>query len=391
MNVYIKSLKVYLIIIIFLFQYICLSAQDIIILRNGDEIQSKVTRVTSGEIEYKKWTNQDGPYYTISKSDVFMIKYINGEKDIFTNNDTQSEEQKHHESSTNTTQRYVKKEPAENNQQLIDKYKTPVHFTKTPTTKKPGWCFPILAISDSSIISNPDIEISIEPDRIDDLFHYFYKITIKNKTDKIIYVDMANSFRIYKSGKSRSYFNPEQTTFTQSHSSGAAVNLGGITNALGIGGIVGTLANAVTAGRSNQNSISTTYINQQILSIPPYSSKALTEYKEVDNITISQTEMFACLYELNWEDYRGLEELLKKELKKYDYIKYSEETSPYTTKYIITYSTVPDFSEYSSLNIKLYARYMYGCYLSGNLKKVRKIIPNFWIDPALIIGNEICL
>jgi len=58
-------------------------AQDIIILKNGEEIKSKVIEVSSDLIKYKKWENQEGPTYSSNKSDVFMIKYINGTKDVF--------------------------------------------------------------------------------------------------------------------------------------------------------------------------------------------------------------------------------------------------------------------------------------------------------------------
>jgi len=58
-------------------------SQDVIILKNGDEIQSKVTEVLTDIIKYKKWNNQDGPVYSSNKADVFMIKYQNGTKDVF--------------------------------------------------------------------------------------------------------------------------------------------------------------------------------------------------------------------------------------------------------------------------------------------------------------------
>jgi len=58
-------------------------AQDIIILKNGDEIKSKVMEVTPDIVKYKKWDNQDGPLYSSGKSEVFMIKYSNGMKDVF--------------------------------------------------------------------------------------------------------------------------------------------------------------------------------------------------------------------------------------------------------------------------------------------------------------------
>lgn len=58
-------------------------SQDNIILKNGDEIAAKVLEVTTDQIKYKKWENQEGPTYTSAKSDIFMIKYKNGTKDVF--------------------------------------------------------------------------------------------------------------------------------------------------------------------------------------------------------------------------------------------------------------------------------------------------------------------
>ncbi len=65
-------------------------SQDIIFLKTGDEIKSKVLEITSDQIKYKKWDNPDGPTYSTPKSDVFMIKYKNGSKDVFetTNNNS---------------------------------------------------------------------------------------------------------------------------------------------------------------------------------------------------------------------------------------------------------------------------------------------------------------
>ncbi len=60
-------------------------AQDVITLKNGDEINGKVTKVTSTEIEYKLATNPDGPTYTKAVSEIFMVKYENGQKDVFNN------------------------------------------------------------------------------------------------------------------------------------------------------------------------------------------------------------------------------------------------------------------------------------------------------------------
>lgn len=58
-------------------------AQDIITLKNGEEIMAIVNEVDLNTIKYRKFDNQAGPVYTVNKADVFMIKYENGTKDVF--------------------------------------------------------------------------------------------------------------------------------------------------------------------------------------------------------------------------------------------------------------------------------------------------------------------
>jgi len=59
-------------------------AQDIIFLKSGEEIMAKVIAINPTDIQYKKHNDKDGPLYTRYKSEVFMIKYANGTKDVFT-------------------------------------------------------------------------------------------------------------------------------------------------------------------------------------------------------------------------------------------------------------------------------------------------------------------
>lgn len=56
--------------------------KDVILLRSGEEINSKVLNVSTKEITYKKSDFLDGPTYSIETSTVFMITYSNGNKDI---------------------------------------------------------------------------------------------------------------------------------------------------------------------------------------------------------------------------------------------------------------------------------------------------------------------
>ncbi len=58
-------------------------SQDLIIKKTSEDIQAKVIEVTTNEIKYKKFDNQNGVTYSILKTDVLMIRYENGSKDIF--------------------------------------------------------------------------------------------------------------------------------------------------------------------------------------------------------------------------------------------------------------------------------------------------------------------
>ena len=86
------------------FIFLTSNSQDLIIKKNGDEIKSKVLEVNIGIIKYKKYDNLNGPTFEVKKSDVFIIKYENGTKDVVnalkstsssisTSNDNQEEEE----------------------------------------------------------------------------------------------------------------------------------------------------------------------------------------------------------------------------------------------------------------------------------------------------------
>ena len=57
---------------------------DIITLRTGEKIVAKTLEVGTDVIRYKSCSNLDGPTYSIEKSKVSMIEYLNGDKVEFT-------------------------------------------------------------------------------------------------------------------------------------------------------------------------------------------------------------------------------------------------------------------------------------------------------------------
>ena len=63
-----------------------LFAQDLITKKDGTDVEAKVLEVTTNEVKYKLYAEPNGVTYTAKKSELLMIRYESGRKDIFTNN-----------------------------------------------------------------------------------------------------------------------------------------------------------------------------------------------------------------------------------------------------------------------------------------------------------------
>lgn len=57
-------------------------AQDDIIFSNGNELNGKILEVTDDLVKFKPADNSEGPVYSYKKSQILMIKYLNGKKEI---------------------------------------------------------------------------------------------------------------------------------------------------------------------------------------------------------------------------------------------------------------------------------------------------------------------
>lgn len=55
---------------------------DVLLFKDGSEIRVKVLEVFADEIKYKRCDTPDGPTYVSRKSELFMIKYTNGTKEV---------------------------------------------------------------------------------------------------------------------------------------------------------------------------------------------------------------------------------------------------------------------------------------------------------------------
>lgn len=115
---------------------------------------------------------------------------------------------------------------------------------------------------------------------------------VYNLTSNILILDQTKSFVIMPNGNSVSYYDPTvRTTTTGSYSSttsGSTFNLGGITSALGIGGIMGTLASSTTIGSSQTNGIirqnTVSITDQPQVNIGPKGCIAMSKAYSIDGV-----------------------------------------------------------------------------------------------------------
>jgi hypothetical protein len=56
---------------------------DLIVLSNGEEILGKVLEISTDEVRFRKCSMPDGPVFVQRKSDIFMIRYANGSREVF--------------------------------------------------------------------------------------------------------------------------------------------------------------------------------------------------------------------------------------------------------------------------------------------------------------------
>ena len=76
-------MKNLLLLILFAFSSSIINAQDTLTMRSGENEIVKVIEVGSTEVKYKKLNNLNGPIFSTLKSDLSIIRYVNGSKDDF--------------------------------------------------------------------------------------------------------------------------------------------------------------------------------------------------------------------------------------------------------------------------------------------------------------------
>ena len=106
-----------------------------------------------------------------------------------------------------------------------------------------------------------------------------FAVSIANRSDKILTIDLTKSFFVDENAKSTPYYDPSVTyqtnTTSVSSSEGASVYLGSIASALNIGGVPGILLSGISLSSSDaieSSSTETTVLKEQPqISLAPHS------------------------------------------------------------------------------------------------------------------------
>lgn len=366
------------------------SAQDVIVKRDGSTILAKILKVGTSEVDYKKWSNQDGPSYAIAKSDLLSINYENGEKDDFSSVESSAKS----DSQEEEKEAQFVKAPVNQalNSEIIAAYNSDaVKCIAKPKNDKPSVYWSQFYTCETSEFVNDDVLITYKIDYVDyskingewsyeveklvDLKERYGKTaylvhggqvvsaTVKNLTNKILYIDLSRTF-LEANGYANPYYVPSSTTTSQGKSSGAGINLGGVAGALGIGGAVGSIVSGISVGGGSSSGTSTTTYSQKILSIPPRSSLSLPnmllfteEYcKYYTDVTFQKFARFVSIESVR----------LKSDTKRHNVQVYDKQNSPIKWGVLLTYSKEDDFNKFSTMSADFYLKKIIGVNNNGN-------------------------
>lgn len=225
-------------------------AQDLIVKKDGSVIQAKVTKVGTSEVEYKKWSNPDGPQYSITIADILAINYKNGDKETFDNvsaNRNSQAVKTQTEGQQNVIQLQTKDLSHEvkiANDEMIAKLNEPIELLINEKDKKDigkkevSSAIACFGVSPKSVLCDGNIAIMVETgelyketskrpaewingglysrnkdwgSRTKYVINPAIRFHIYNNSNQTLYIDLANTFYV-NMGKSQTFYIPSSTT-----------------------------------------------------------------------------------------------------------------------------------------------------------------------------------
>ena len=216
--------------------------------------------------------------------------------------------------------------PDKNNQKIISQYnRCHKSIYMYPDQRLSKDFTAIFWVDENSVMSTPDIEVTIVKKRIDNAIYNdkedrVYFVQIKNKTDQPIYIDRGSCYRTDSDGARHCYYDAHNPTDSLH--------------------------------------------KQRVLTIPPRATRNLTDYRWIRNPQNNIVEIVEYPEEFAWNleavgitvgyVHNGESRL------------FTEKTSPFRRTFQICYSKESDFATYSMAQINCYIREIIGCYYPEN-------------------------
>lgn len=352
-------------ILLILFLFVCSNgfAQDVIVKKDGSTILSKVLEVNTSDIKYKKYSNLDGPTYTILKTELLSINYKNGECEKFT-----SEEIGYVSKTTSSVSTSSVSNDTVNQVWLDFMNNRSAVYKKTHKNKEAKWQYRILKFHHDSKVADNNIYITCSvrngyhekfSGRKD--LHSDITFELKNRSDNVVYLDLGNCF--FKDViKTESYYKNTATQTSKDQNVGVSVNAGIITDVLGVGGVVGNIANGINVGGNKGSSTGVTVFSQRIIALAPHSSYRFEDmnlYKSENDSKYVKAEKYSVGSSVSFHEPQNINDC------------------PWNL--VLSYSTEEDFKTKNIMNV--------GIYISESITFPRAGWNSFWINTDKYINH----
>ena len=357
-------MRAILTIILATISLIVTQAQDIIVKNGGDTLKVYDLKVGTKFITYRL-TPDEKPARRISKSKVRSIKNSKNDSityivDLVAENTaaatiTQKDEKHRGE---------VQRPASIDNSLIINSYniRHNSYDNKKESNTVANCAVAIMAVTDSSILANEDVEFEIAAIEKSQSIQAQYCVYIHNKSDRNIHIDFENSFRIYNNGSFKTFYNAKE--IRQSRKSNESITL--------------------TEKRKNATYPGMQYKNKEREKSRKYNSSNRTNtsrsiVKEQKTATIppgGKLQLPANIsLDANDEVVKRYERFgftLDKNINKWQTMSFTESSTPYRSSFTIRYSHDKKFESYSTVKFVLYAKEVIGINRKGF--KASKII-----------------
>ena len=273
-------------------------AQETMITQTGDILTVFDVEVGATSVFYKLQAT-DAASLKMNKSDVLMIKYKDGRVEKMDGPAPAATPAA--AAAPKQVAFGVNPNLADDNLKLVREFNnSDVIYKGDDTSKSAAAIIYTLGLKEGSIIETPELKASFKMKKyqarhggwsgvikeqavcnlnesmvsVSDTETFRMVVVLKNKTNRTIFVDQANSF-VMRHEVAQPYYVPSATSTVSSSSTGGSVGLGAIAGALGVGGSMGQLASGVSVGGGSTSATTTTTYSQRIISIPPMASVEL--------------------------------------------------------------------------------------------------------------------